>query len=332
VGESSLIRLPGSRQTSDQPHPSRRQPWARISRPSLSFRLAAVVGSVAALLGLGIAVGVGAVPTPLSDTSSAPRAEILAATPTTSQPGASPYHYAIARVPASAAAHHAKASASPSRTPSAKAKHTAKPSASASATASASTSASPSSPSSTPSTAAPTPPPTVTPTATPSTPTSPPATTNPGLVPTPTAEYQTPTGSNELAWSEALLTALGAPWTDANIISMGYWMQNEAGTPPYGIVGANNPINCSEPGYGGWQIQNEGGGYYLWSYPTVADGVAAIAEYLSRPNYSGIVADLKNGVGLSDPSISSEIAVYAGDHYDQIPDAWGESQGVPETP
>ena len=30
-----------------------------------------------------------------------------------------------------------------------------------------------------------------------------------------------------------------------NIVSMGYWMQNEAGHPPYGIVGANNPINVS---------------------------------------------------------------------------------------
>jgi hypothetical protein len=307
----------------------------------LSFRLAAAVGSVAALLGLGIAVGVGAVPTPLSDTSSAPKAEILAATPTASQSGTSPASFAIAKVPAGAAARHAKASASPSHSPSAKAKHAVKPSAKASASASGSpsstpstaTSAPPVTPSSAPSTTAPSSPAPWTPAPSTTAPsTNPPTTSNPGLVPTATAEYQTPTGSNELAWSEALLTALGAPWTDANIISMGYWMQNEAGTPPYGIVGANNPINCSEPGYGGWEIQNEGGGYYLWSYPSVQEGVAAIAEYLSRPNYSGIVADLKNGAGLSDPSISSEISVYAGGHYDVIPDAWGSSQGVPETP
>jgi hypothetical protein len=46
------------------------------------------------------------------------------------------------------------------------------------------------------------------------------------LVPTPTAEYQTPTGRNELAWSEAILKAFGDPLTTANIVSMGYWMQN----------------------------------------------------------------------------------------------------------
>ena len=95
-------------------------------------------------------------------------------------------------------------------------------------------------------------------------------------MPTTTVEYQTPTGRNELAWSQAILRAFGDPLTSANIVSMGYWMQNETGHPPYGIVGANNPINVSEPGYGGTPIQNEGGGYYLYSYPTVGDGIDAI--------------------------------------------------------
>jgi hypothetical protein len=150
-------------------------------------------------------------------------------------------------------------------------------------------------------------------------------------VPTPTAEYQTPRGANELAWSEAVLRALGAPLTAENIVSMGYWMQNEAGSPPYGIVGANNPINVSQPGYGGTPIQNEGGGYFLYSYPTVQDGIDAIVTYLHRPNYVGIVAALKGGVGLSSPSLASEISVYSGGHYTSIPDAWGASQGEPAT-
>jgi hypothetical protein len=50
-----------------------------------------------------------------------------------------------------------------------------------------------------------------------------------GPAPTATAQNQTPRGANELAWSEAILTALGDPLTDANIVSLGYWMQNEAG-------------------------------------------------------------------------------------------------------
>jgi hypothetical protein len=169
-------------------------------------------------------------------------------------------------------------------------------------------------------------------------PSSPPATSPspatspaPALVPSPTAEYQTPKGSNELAWSEAILTELGDPITSANIISVGYWMQNEAGYPPYGIVGANNPVNVSEPGYGGTPIQSEGNGYYLYSYPTVTDGVAAIAAYLNRPSYQGILAALKAGAGLSSASLASEFSVYSGGGYTAVPDSWGASQGQPET-
>ena len=150
-------------------------------------------------------------------------------------------------------------------------------------------------------------------------------------MPTPTAEYQTPRGTNELAWSDAILRAFGDPLTSANIVSMGYWMQNEAGHPPYGIVGANNPINVSEPGYGGTPIQNEGGGYFLYSYPTVKNGIEAIVAYLNRPNYVGILAALKEGIGLSSPSLASEFSVYSGSGYTTVPDSWGASQGKPET-
>src|ERR1700689_3055820 len=94
-------------------------------------------------------------------------------------------------------------------------------------------------------------------------PTPTPTAPGPSLTPSPTAEYQTPTGTNQLAWSEAILKALGDPLTAAKITSVGYWMQNEAGSPPSGIVGANNPINVSEPGYGGVPIQAEGPSYSL---------------------------------------------------------------------
>jgi hypothetical protein len=151
------------------------------------------------------------------------------------------------------------------------------------------------------------------------------------LTPQPTAEYETPSGDNQKAWSEAILTALGDPLTSANIVSIGYWMQNEAGSPPSGIVGANNPINVSEPGYDGTQIQYEAPGYYLMSYPTVADGVAATAAYLNSGSYPGILADLKQGVGLSDSGLASELQEYSGSGYSTIPDSWGASQGTPES-
>ncbi len=146
-----------------------------------------------------------------------------------------------------------------------------------------------------------------------------------------TAENQTPRGANELAWSKAILTALGDPLTAANISSMGYWMQNEAGSPPSGIVGADNPINVSQPGYGGTPIRSEGGGYYLYSYPTVQDGVAATVTYLHRPSYTGILAALKAGQGLSSSSLGSEFSTYSGGGYSTVPDSWGMSQGQPQT-
>jgi hypothetical protein len=153
----------------------------------------------------------------------------------------------------------------------------------------------------------------------------------PGPAPTATAQNQTPRGANELAWSEAILTALGDPLTDANIVSLGYWMQNEAGSPPSGIVGANNPINVSQPGYGGWPIKYEGNGWSLYSYPTPQDGIAATVKYLTPTGYPEILAALKSGQGLSSPALAGELSVYSGGGYSQIPDAWGASQGRPQT-
>ena len=149
--------------------------------------------------------------------------------------------------------------------------------------------------------------------------------------PQPTAEYQTPRGANQLAWSEAILNALGDPPTSANIISIGYWMQNEAGTPPSGIVGANNPINVSQPGYGGWPIKSEGNGYNLYSYPSPQAGIQALVAYLTPTGYPQILAALRSGAGLSSPSLGGELSEYSGGGYSTIPDAWGASQGTPQT-
>jgi hypothetical protein len=146
-----------------------------------------------------------------------------------------------------------------------------------------------------------------------------------------TAEYQTPRGANQLAWSEAILNALGDPLTSANIISIGYWMQNEAGTPPSGIVGADNPINVSQPGYGGWPIKSEGNGYNLYSYPSPQAGIQALVAYLTPTGYPQILAALKSGAGLSSPSLAGELSEYSGGGYTAIPDAWGASQGKPQT-
>jgi hypothetical protein len=149
--------------------------------------------------------------------------------------------------------------------------------------------------------------------------------------PAPTAEYETPRGANQLAWSEAILRALGDPLTEANIVSIGYWMQNEAGTPPHGIVGANNPINVSQPGYGGWPIKSEGNGYNLYSYPSPQAGIQALVAYINPGGYPQILAALKSGAGLSSGALGQEFLTYSGQGYSTVPDAWGASQGKPQT-
>jgi hypothetical protein len=280
-----LERLPGGPDTLDRPRRSHRQ-----QQKPRRGGLAVGAGVAAALAGLGVAVAVGAVPSPLSsNTPNVPDAATLAAVPASVsqaplQASASPLGFATAKMPAS---HKPRPSHTPSKT--------------------------------------------ATPTQPAMTHTSQPPTDSGGLTPQPTAQNETPKGENQKAWSEAILKALGAPLTSANIVSIGYWMQNEAGSPPSGIVGANNPINVSQPCCGGVPIQDDGDGVtFLQSYPTVADGVEAIAQYLNRGNYTTILADLKAGVGLMNQSnIASEIQLYSGGGYSTIPDSWGQSQGQP---
>ncbi len=277
--------MPGGPDVLNRPPRSHRQ-----HKPRRRGGLAAGVGFAAALAGLGVAVAVGAVPTPLTASSAKPldAASLSAGSQSVRnsllQASASPLGFATAKMPASPVTRKASPKPTPSKT--------------------------------------------ATPTVTPSH--SAPASSL--LTPQATAEYQTPTGENQKAWSEAILTALGAPLTSANIVSIGYWMQNEAGTPASGgIVGANNPINVSQPCCGGVPIQSDGDGVtYLQSYPTAADGVEAIAQYLNRGNYTQILADLKAGAGLmSDSSLASEISLYSGGGYSTIPDSFGQSQGMP---
>ena len=288
-----MERLPGGPDTLNRPRRSHRQQKPRRAG------LAAGAGVAAALAALGVAFAVGAVPSPLSsNTPNVPDAATLAAAPSSVgnsllQASASPFGFATAKMPAKPA-HKPKPSHTPSKTATATQQPTTQQ------------------PSMTQSS-------------------QPPSTDSGGLTAQPTAQNQTPTGENQKAWSEAILNSLGAPLTSANIVSIGYWMQNEAGSPPSGIVGANNPINVSQPCCGGVPIQDDGDGVtFLQSYPDVADGVEAITQYLNRGNYTTILADLKAGVGLmSDPNLASEIGLYSGGGYTTIPDSWGQSQGTP---
>ena len=51
----------------------------------------------------------------------------------------------------------------------------------------------------------------------------------------------------------------------------------------------------------------------------------------AHTGYPLILAALKSGQGLSSSSLAGELSVYSGGGYGQIPDAWGASQGRPQT-
>jgi hypothetical protein len=79
----------------------------------------------------------------------------------------------------------------------------------------------------------------------------------------------------------SLLHAMGAPANNRTIGAMQYWAASEGMNPAY-----NNPLATTEPGYGGYTVNNVG----VRAYPTEADGVAATWATLQNGYYNGVVA------------------------------------------
>lgn len=114
--------------------------------------------------------------------------------------------------------------------------------------------------------------------------TGPGADTNPGHV-----------GPGETGWSTAFLKAIGAPGTNANIVSVNAWQAREGGG------GQNNPLNTTLACCGATGSINSAG---VKNYPTVADGVSANAKTLLGGGYGDILLALKSGRGLCGQSFA----------------------------
>lgn len=127
----------------------------------------------------------------------------------------------------------------------------------------------------------------------------------------PTLPYGTPlTGSAATLWATAILQAIKAPTTNANVNSMIGWFHNEGGG------GANNPMNTtlgSTPGVVG------SFGVGVKDYDSPADGVTATASTLLG-GYPAIVAQLKTGQGLANTSgdVASELSTWSSGGYSSI--------------
>jgi hypothetical protein len=124
--------------------------------------------------------------------------------------------------------------------------------------------------------------------------------------------------ATEKAWFTALLTAIGAPATSANMASLTHWAQLEEpgwNGPDEGGT-TNNPFNHgAAPGYASDGETNAGPG--IPHYGSVAEGVNATASYLHMSNYTAILSALRAGVGLNtgDPAVEQELSTWSGGGY-----------------
>ena len=127
----------------------------------------------------------------------------------------------------------------------------------------------------------------------------------------PVLPYGTPlTGSAAIAWADAILEALSAPTSKANVTSMTEWFLREGGG------GANNPMNTTLDTAGVTETINSAG---VKSYATPADGVAATAETL-LDGYPAIVEALRGGGGLVDRggAVAQELLTWSGGGYSSV--------------
>jgi hypothetical protein len=132
------------------------------------------------------------------------------------------------------------------------------------------------------------------------------------------------TGAAGTAWADAVLKALKAPLTAANVQTMLDWFANE-GTPH----DLNNPLNSNVP-HGGSTVSTADGDPAadgIQAYPTPEDGVMGIAAQFTTAaggaaSYTAILAALQAGTGLEGSAATSEIAselsVYSGGGYGSI--------------
>lgn len=119
-----------------------------------------------------------------------------------------------------------------------------------------------------------------------------------------------PAGPGENAFFTAVLTAIGAPPTAANLRSMDAWRTHETPWPP---VAANNPLNTTQQMTGATDYNSVG----VKNYPSSLEGIAATATTLLNGNYGDVVAALRSGRGLCGRSFAG-LSTWSGGGYSEV--------------
>jgi hypothetical protein len=119
-----------------------------------------------------------------------------------------------------------------------------------------------------------------------------------------------PASGSETSFYTAVLQDLGAPVTNANLMSMYAWGRHEEpGFPPQNVGGnAWNPLNIKNVLTGGFA-----------QYSSASDGASKTAGFMLANNYGNIVAALRSGKGLcGNPSIAAELSAWSGGGYSSV--------------
>lgn len=121
-----------------------------------------------------------------------------------------------------------------------------------------------------------------------------------------------PTNASQKAWFTALLKAIGAPVTTANLNSLASWYKHENGSwPP---AASNNPLNSTLSMPGATTFNSVG----VRNYASSQQGVTATAQTLN--GYPAIVAALKTGNGLcgATSTLSAAFHLWSGGGYSSV--------------
>lgn len=121
-----------------------------------------------------------------------------------------------------------------------------------------------------------------------------------------------PTNSSQTAWFTALLKAIGAPPTTANLNSLAAWYKRENGSwPP---AASNNPLNSTLSMPGASTFNSVG----VRNYASAQQGVTATAQTLN--GYPAIVTALKAGNGLcgATSGLAAAFHLWSGGGYSSV--------------
>jgi hypothetical protein len=119
-----------------------------------------------------------------------------------------------------------------------------------------------------------------------------------------------PATGSETSFYTAVLQDLGAPATNANLMSMYAWGRHEEpGFPPQNVGGnAWNPLNIKSLVTGGFA-----------QYSSASDGASKTAGFMLANDYGNIVAALRSGKGLcGNTGVASELLAWSGGGYSSV--------------